>query len=212
MESQTKRLYFEDTYLREFDSRVTARDLHDCKPAVMLAETCFYPESGGQPADRGTLNGIEVLDVVEKNGEIWHVLEHELEAEEVRGIIDWDTRFDHMQQHAGQHVLSQSFYNLVRGETRSFHLGETTSTLEIGISKISDTDLERIELEANFWVFRNGEIKSYFVDEINIAEVPLRRPPKKSGKIRVVEIGGYDFSACGGTHPAYTGEIGLIKI
>jgi alanyl-tRNA synthetase len=117
-----------------------------------------------------------------------------------------------MQQHSGQHVLSQCFVEVLGGETRSFHLGDEVSTLEIGIGEISDADLERVESRANDVVFEDREIRTYFVSPERISSVPLRRPPKKEGPIRVVEVSGFDYSACGGTHCRRTGEIGLIKI
>jgi len=209
---ETKRLYFDDPYRTEFAARIIDRENYKGRPAVVLDQTCFYPESGGQPADHGYLNDIVVLDVQEHEGRIMHMLEEELSDEKITGRIDWTTRFDHMQQHAGQHVLSQCFFERLQGETRSFHLGQEVSTLEIGIQNITEAEKEKIEYRANQIVFANKEIKSYFVSEENIGRVPLRRPPKISGQIRVIEVDGFDYSACGGTHPNFTGEIGLIKI
>ena len=209
----TKRLYFEDVGRREFDARIQERLVHEGRPAVVLDQTAFYPESGGQPADGGKLGEAGVLYVFEDGERIVHVLDRELVgAGEVRGMVDWGRRFDHMQQHSGQHILSQCFVELLGGETRSFHLGEQLSTLEIGLSTVSETALEGVELRANEVVFEDREIKTYFVEADKVGTVPLRRPPKKEGTIRVVEVSGFDFSACGGTHCRRTGEIGLIKI
>jgi alanyl-tRNA synthetase len=208
----TRRLYFEDAYQREFRGRVLDQFVHQGRPAVILDQTCFYPESGGQPADRGSLGEVEVSHVFEDGDRIVHLLDRELSRTEVQGIIAWPRRFDHMQQHSGQHILSQCFVEILNGETRSFHLGEQAATLEIGLSAISDTDLERVEARANEIVFENREIKTYFVKAEEIDRVPLRRPPQKEGTIRVVEVSGFDFSACGGTHCRRTGEIGLIKV
>ncbi|MFA9453625.1 MAG: alanine--tRNA ligase-related protein [Candidatus Aminicenantaceae bacterium] len=212
MAIQTKRLYFDDPYQADFEAKVLDRRTHQEKPALILDQTCFYPEGGGQPADRGTLSGVTVLHVLEQDGEILHILEDEIPGDTVKGVIDWDTRLDHMQQHTGQHVLSQCFHRLLSGKTLSFHLGERLSTLEIALSSITDPDQDRIEACANRAVFQNREIKTYFVEGSEVSSVPLRRPPKKSGRIRVVEAVGFDYSACGGTHPRWTGEIGLIKI
>ena len=212
MGNVTKRLYFDDPYQFEFESIVMGREMHEGRPALVLEQTCFYPESGGQPSDKGTLNGIRVVRLLEREGEILHVLEQEVGSNSVRGKVHGDTRFDHMQQHSGQHVLSQCFLNLLNGGTRSFHLGNRISTLEIDIREISEEDIEKVERLANRIVFENREIKSYFVPEDRIKDVPLRRPPQKAGQIRVVEVSGFDHSACGGTHPYRTGEIGLIKI
>jgi len=207
-----KRIYFDDAYQVEFESKIIDRVKHNNRVALVLEQTCFYPESGGQPADKGTLNGVELIDVIEDKGRILHIVDQDIQEKKVKGKVAWKTRFDHMQQHAGQHILSQSFWELMQGKTMSFHLGQDVSTLEIDIQKISDLELEKVEEEANKVVFQNREIKTYFVDEDKMGEVPLRKPPKKSGVIRVVEVSDYDFSACGGTHPFRTGEIGLIKI
>lgn len=212
MNRVTKRLFYENPYQTEFKADVIETFTQGDKSAVILDQTCFYPESGGQPADAGNLNGIDVLDVYERNGEIVHVLAQPLKEEHVEGHIDWQRRFDHMQQHAGQHVLSQCFHELLNGTTRSFHLGVESSTLEIDIRNISDEEQEEIENRANQIIFQDREIKSYFVDEDQIEKVPLRKPPQKSGLIRVVEVSGFDYSACGGTHPFRTGEIGIVKI
>jgi len=208
----TKRLYFENPYQIEFEARVVERLSWREKPAVVLDQTCFYPESGGQPSDKGTLNGIEVLGVLEEDSKILHLLEDDISAEEVKGKIDWQTRFDFMQQHAGQHILSQSFHELYQAETLSFHLGEVTSTVEIDLRKVTEEEVERVETRANDIVFQDREIKSYFIPEEKISSIPLRKPPKKKGLIRVVEVTDFDYSACGGTHPSKTGEVGLIKI
>ncbi len=208
----TKRLYFEDPRRTEFAARVRQRKTFDGRPALVLDQTGFYPESGGQPYDLGTINGVEVVQVTEDGEEILHVLKEAVEADDVRGIVDWKRRFDHMQQHSGQHILSQAFVEILKGETKSFHLGAESSTLEIGIGAVSDESLDRVEGRANRVVFEDRLVKTSFVPPERIAEVPLRRPPKVEGVIRVVEVEGFDWSACGGTHVGRTGEIGLIKV
>ncbi len=219
----TRRLYFEDPYLEDFEAVVVARTEREGRPAVVLDRTAFYPESGGQPADRGTLGGVPVVDVVEApvggvggDERVVHVLESPLPEERagaaVRGSVDGRRRFDHMQQHTGQHILSQAFLEVLRGETRSFHLGPEVSTLEIGLRQASDDEIEAVERAANRVVFEDREVRTSFVPEERIHEIPLRRPPKVTGLIRIVEVAGYDWSACGGTHVRRTGEIGLIKI
>lgn len=211
--SETRRLYYEDAYLLEFEADVVERREHQGRPAAVLDRTAFYPESGGQPWDLGTLGGAAVLEVLDlDDGVILHVLDRAIESGRVRGAIDRARRFDHMRQHTGQHVLSQAFWELVKGETRSFHMGPELSTLEIGLSKIADADLDRVEDRANAVVWEDREVKTYALPEERIGEVPLRRPPKKSGLLRVVEVDGFDYSACGGTHVRRTGEIGLIRI
>jgi alanyl-tRNA synthetase len=209
---ETRRIYYEDAYLLEFEAEVVARTVHEGSPAVVLDATAFYPESGGQPWDRGTLGGVEVLKVLDLDGTILHVLKAEIAAGRAAGKIDRATRLDHRQQHTGQHVLSQAFWELLKGETLSFHMGPDISTLEIGLRAIDDAGCDRVEDRANAIVWEDREVKTYFVPEERIGEVPLRRPPKKQGLLRVVEVDGFDYSACGGTHVRRTGEIGLIRL
>ena len=209
---ETRRLYYEDAYLMEFDAEVVEKRIHEGSPAVILDRTAFYPESGGQPWDRGTLGEVEVLKVLDLDGAILHVLKSEIAGGTVRGRVDETARFDHMQQHTGQHILSQAFFETLKGETLSFHLGPGVSTLEIGLRAISEAEWDRVEERANAIVWEDREVKTYFVPEEKIGEIPLRRPPKKQGLLRVVEVDGFDYSACGGTHCRRTGEIGMIKL
>lgn len=209
---KTKKLYFENSYLAEFDARVVGRRAFEGQPAIILDQTAFYPEAGGQSCDRGTIDGVAVLQVLEDGEAIVHILERAIDADSVHGRIDWARRFDRMQQHSGQHILSQAFYEVVKGVTMSFHIGDEVSTLEIEVPKISDPDLDRVEARANAVLFEDREIKTYFVPEDRIGTIPLRKPPKKEGLIRVVEVSGFDYSACGGTHCRRAGEIGLIKV
>ena len=210
--NETRRLYFEDPYRVQFQADVVERSLAEGRSALVLSQTCFYPESGGQPSDKGTIEGVAVLKIFEDGDKIVHVLKADVAASQITGTIDWAVRFDHMQQHSGQHILSQAFYEIVKGETLSFHLGAEVSTVEIGIVKIHDDDLNRIERRANEMIFEDREIKTYFVAQDKIGGIPLRKPPKKQGLIRVVEVDGFDYSACGGTHCRRTGEVGLIKM
>ncbi len=210
--NSTQRLYFKDVYLTRFQAQIISRLIIEGAPAVVLDQTCFYPEGGGQPSDLGWLNEIPVKKVLEQDGEIIHLLETEIPEDTVNGKIDWEVRFDHMQQHAGQHILSQCFHELFQGKTLSFHLGKDISTLEIGLSNLSEEQLSAVERQANRMVFTDIPIKTYFVEPDRLDSVPLRKPPQKTGAIRVVEVAEFDYSACGGTHPCRTGEIGLIKI
>ncbi len=212
MKEGTKRLYLEGPYKVEFEAQVVEKVIWEQKPALILDQTCFYPESGGQPCDKGTINEVEVLKVLEDEARIIHLLAEDISSAKVTGKIEWQTRFDHMQQHSGQHILSQSFHELLGAETLSFHLGEANSSVEMGLRKISEEEVENVERRANEIVFQDREIKCYFIPEEKIESVPLRRPPKKKGLIRVVEVSDFDFSACGGTHVCRAGEIGLIKI
>lgn len=208
----TKRLYFENPYQADFKARVLEKRIFEHKPSLILDQTCFYPESGGQLSDKGAINSVRVFKVLEEGERIVHLLEEDIEAEEIRGKIDWETRFDYMQQHTGQHILSQSFYELFGAETLSFHLGEDLSTVEIDMRKVIEDDVERVERRANEIVFQNREIKTYFIPEERIGDIPLRKPPQKKGSIRVVEVADFDYSACGGTHCRRAGEVGIIKV
>jgi alanyl-tRNA synthetase len=212
MKEGTKRLYLESPYKVEFEAQVLEKMTWEQKPALILDQTCFYPESGGQPCDKGIINEVEVLKVLEDETRIIHLLAEDISSGKITGKIEWQTRFDHMQQHSGQHILSQSFHELLGAETLSFHLGEAISSVEMDLRKISEEEVENVERRANEIVFQDREIKCYFIPEEKIESVPLRRPPKKKGLIRVVEVLDFDFSACGGTHVRRAGEIGLIKI
>lgn len=209
---RTERLYFDDAYQVDFEARIVERKMVEGKPGLIVDRTCFYPESGGQPSDKGTISGVKVEDVIEEGERIVHIMEREVGGDKVKGHVDWEIRFDHMQQHTGQHILSQSFFRLFSAKTLSFHLGEQISTIEIDMRAISDEEIQKVEEEANTAVFEDIKVKTYFVPQEKISEVPLRKPPVKKGRIRVVEVSGYDYSACGGTHCRRSGEVGLIKI
>jgi len=208
----TERLYFKNPYRTEFEADVVERLIYEKKPALILNQTCFYPESGGQPADKGTIDGIEVVDVLEIDERVVHLIEREITATKIKGQINWSRRFDHMQQHSGQHILSQSFYELFGAETLSFHLGQEVSSIEVDLRNIKEEGVFRVEKRANEVIFQNRLIKTYFVKDNELKNIPLRKPPKKKGLIRIVEVSDFDYSACGGTHLKRTGEIGLIKI
>ena len=211
----TERLYYTDSYCVELDAVVQAATEQDGRPALVLDRTCFYPTSGGQPYDTGTLAGLSVVDVVAADGVVYHVLEQpadpSLVGQTVHGEIDWPRRFDHMQQHSGQHLISQAFDRLFGYETVSVHFGDAESTLDLDTAGVTPDELVRAEALVNEQVFRALPITAYFVDESEIDRVPLRRPPKVSGQIRIVEIEGADWSACGGTHVRTTAEIGPVK-
>lgn len=213
----TERLYFTDSYATEFDATLLALAEMDGQPAVQLDQTCFYPTSGGQPFDTGHLGQGRVVDVVAReDGAIWHLLDAALDGvavgQPLHGRIDWSRRYDHMQQHSGQHLLSQTFYRLFGYETASVHFGAVESTLDLDVASIEQAQVDDAERYANELVYAALPIKSYFVPERDLASVPLRRPPKVTGTIRIVEIEGFDYSACGGTHVRTTAEIGPVKL
>lgn len=210
-----ERLYYKDAYCADFAAQVTGRLVHQAQPAVRLDRSAFYPTSGGQPHDTGTLNGTAVVDVqVGADGAVLHLLAEPLPEEtvSVRGQIDWPLRYDHMQQHSGQHLLSQVFFRLLGLETVSVHFGDTLNTVDLEGPALSAAQLADIETAANEIVWENRPIRAYWVDEAARAKAPLRRAPAVQGATRIVEIGKFDWSACGGTHVRRTGEIGLISL
>jgi len=211
-----ERLYYEDSYLKEFRAKVLKKIKIDNQPAVVLDETAFYPTSGGQPYDKGVIQDVPVVEVVEEGDEIIHILKKELKEKinsEVVGKIDWKRRFDHMQQHLGQHILSGALIKLWNAETVSFHLGEEVCTLDIAKEKLIEEEAKKAEECANEIIFGNRPVKRYFVKgEEELKRLNLRKIPEKTGKIRIIEVKNFDFSACGGTHCRATGEVGMIKI
>lgn len=208
----TERLYYQDPYLREFTARVTARRTINGRPAVALDRTAFYPTGGGQPHDTGTLDDAAVTDVFTEDGVIWHVLADELAGEVVHGRLDWARRFDHMQQHTGQHILSQAFIVAQEAETVAFHLGATASTIDLNRADLGPDALAAVEAAANRVLDEARPVTAAFVAQEELAQLPLRRPPKVTEAIRVVQVAGFDWSACGGTHVANASQVGLIKI
>jgi alanyl-tRNA synthetase len=218
----TERLYYTDSYCTHFSARVVEHLTWDDHPAVVLDRTAFYPLSGGQPADRGALGGVVVLDVAvrEEDGAVIHVLERALPGVEVEGEVDWSCRFDHMQQHTGQHVLSAAFEQVLDADTVGFHLGAELSTVDINVARMDPAAVTQVEELANQVVWEDRAISVRVVDMSELAALRLRRPPAVKGPVRIVEIAGsskgsdrsFDVNPCGGTHLARTGEIGLIKV
>jgi alanyl-tRNA synthetase len=211
---KTHRLYYQDAYQRSFSARLIEQSTHAGQPAVVLDQTAFYPTGGGQPHDLGWLGGVEVLDVVEReaDGGVLHVLSTQIQVGELNGEIDWPRRFDHMQQHTGQHILSQAFARLIRAETIGFHLSGDTLTIDLDRGNLSLSLVEQVEDLANRLVFEDRPVTARFVTPDELERLPLRKPPKLEGDVRVVQVEGFDASACGGTHVSSTGQIGLIKI
>ena len=217
----TEHLYYSDPYLTHFEARVVERLVLNGSPAVALDRTAFYATGGGQPHDTGTLNGISVLDVVEReaDGALVHILgdppelDHGLQpGDPVQGQIDWARRFDHMQQHTGQHVLSQALVLTAEADTVGFHLSGDYSTIDLNSSTLHEEALASAEELANQIVFENRPVIGRFMEPGQVAALPLRKPPPAIDSVRIVQVEGFDWSACGGTHLAHTGEIGLIKV
>ena len=207
----TERLYYTDPYLTEFDSKVVAvRDVQG-RTGVVLDRTAFYPTSGGQPYDTGTLGEARVVDVVDDDHEIVHVLEGEAPSGAVTGRIDWRRRFEHMQQHTGQHVLSAAIERLCGARTQSFHLGTEAATIDLS-RELSVAEIAAAEDAANGVVWADRPVTISFVEADAAAALPLRKESVRGGTLRIVDIDGYDVSACGGTHVARTGGIGIIVV
>lgn len=206
----TERLYYNDCYRAVFDAAITG--ISDDRRHVRLERTAFYPASGGQGRDFGALNGIEVIDLVDTDGDIEHVLAEPMGAGEqvARGTINWARRYDHMQQHTGQHLLSAIFVEQLGYATLSFHMGEECSTIELGTVALSEADIERVEKRANELAWTSAPVTIAY-QEANAA-AGLRKASEREGMLRIVEIAGIDRSACGGTHVRSTAELTPIQV
>jgi alanyl-tRNA synthetase len=203
----TDRLYYNDGYLTEFRARVieASPDLR----RVYLDRTAFYPTSGGQPFDIGTLGGVRVNEVVDEDTRVAHILDAPLPDTEVSGSIDWHRRFDHMQQHTGQHLLSAVLIELFDAPTVSFHLGTESSNIEVS-GLLEPEEIRKAEQRANRIVYENRPVEVSFRDSSE--DLGLRKPTDREGVVRIVSIHNLDRSACGGTHVRATGEIGSLLI
>jgi alanyl-tRNA synthetase len=208
----TERLYYTEPYTTEFDAQVLRVDRHEGRRVAVLDRTAFYPTSGGQPFDTGRLGGAGVLEVLDaEDGTVLHVIDAEIAVGPVHGRIDWERRFDHMQQHTGQHVLSAAFDRLPGARTESFHLGAESSTIDLG-REVTPPEIERAEQEANRIVWEDRPVSIRFVDAAEAAKLPLRKEPARGGTLRLIDVQEFDISACGGTHVARTGAIGTIAV
>jgi alanyl-tRNA synthetase len=208
-----ERLYYADSYLWEFQGMVVDARQDGEKWHVRLDQSAFYPTSGGQPHDTGTLNDVPVVDVFIEDGAVFHTVTKPLSiGEKVVGHIDAKRRLDFMQQHCGQHILSRCFEDLMDVETVGFHLGAEWVTIDLNVQRLSWADIERAEWRANEVVWENRPVSARFVTPEELVHFSLRRPPKVTEDIRIVSIEGFDDNACGGTHPSATGAVGAIKV
>lgn len=209
----SERLYYTDPYLVEFDAVVREVSRQEDRWKIVLDRTAFYPTSGGQPFDTGTIGEAIVLDVFDQeDGTIGHLIDRELETNtRVRGHVDWSRRFDHMQQHTGQHLLSAAFDREAGAKTVSFHLGTTASTIDLD-KELSADQIARVEDIVNRVLWEDREVCVKFVTASEAAKLPLRKEPAREGDLRIIDIKDYDLSACGGTHVRRTGGIGVIAI
>jgi len=208
LELHTERLYYSDCYLTEFTARVVGSAKHG--GTVYLDRTAFYPASGGQPQDTGVLDGQRILEVIDEGDRIAHVLGGPVRSEVVEGRIDWDRRYDHMQQHTGQHLLSAVLVELFEFQTVSFHLGSEVSTIDLATRELTARQIEAAEQGANEIVREARNVTVAFQDSDSVGG--LRKPAHRDGTLRIVIIEGLDRSACGGTHVHSTAELGPIQI
>ncbi len=208
----TDRIYYTEPSRRSFEATITRVSEHNGRPAVVLNRTAFYPTSGGQPSDTGRLGPASVVEIIDEDDDILHVVSEPLPAGlVVRGEIDWLRRFDHMQQHTGQHVLSAALDRLFENRTTSFHMGVETSTIDVA-REATPAEIERAVDESNRVVWEDREVSVRFVSADEAARLPLRKEPVREGTLRLVEISDFDLSACGGTHVSRTGAIGMIAV
>lgn len=212
----TERLYYSDSHLIEFDARVV--DLTDRVSgwtAVVLDRTAFYPTGGGQPSDTGTLNGARVVECIDDGDKgVLHVVQGAAPARDavVHGRIDWSRRLDHMQQHTGQHILSQAFITLFNAPTKSFRVLETSCEIDVDLNNPTSDVIERAVELANNVVWEDRAITIRSVSSAEAAALPLRKDPARDGDLRLIEIEGFDLTPCGGTHAYRTGEVGMIAV
>lgn len=209
-----QKIYYQDVYRKQFYAKgIKQVQDENGKWYILLSETAFYPTGGGQPHDLGTLNGVNVTNVEELDGEIRHFIEGPISnTEEIKGAIDWSRRFDHMQQHAGQHILTASFVQLFGAETVSFHLGKETSTIDLQVDKLTAEMVVKAEQLANQIILENRSIETKWVTKEEADQYKLRKELSVSENIRLVIIPEFDYNGCGGTHPRSTGEVASIKI
>jgi alanyl-tRNA synthetase len=210
----TERLYYDDSHLTVFDARVVGVASRDGGVReVRLDRTAFYPTGGGQPSDTGALGAARVVECVDMEEEgVLHLVEGEAPAagEEVRGVVDWPRRFDHIQQHTGQHLLSQAFVELFGAQTRGFRMTVDAAEVDVDLASPSDEKVERAVGRANQVVWEDRAVRVRRVTPEEAARLPLRKDSAREGVLRVIEIEGFDFSPCGGTHAKRTGEVGLV--
>jgi len=204
----TERLYYQDCYLQEFRARVL--ETSDDGRRVYLDRTAFYPTSGGQPFDTGTLGGANVIEVIDEEERVAHLLDAPIVAGEVDAQIDWARRFDHMQQHSGQHLLSAVLEELFKISTVSFHLGAEVCTIDVAAPALTSVQIDQCEVRCAEIVGEARPLAITFEDAA--ADLGLRKESQRSGTLRIIAIQELDRSACGGTHVRTTAEIGLVLI
>ena len=214
--STTERLYYTDSHLTEFEARVVAvTERVSGWVAVTLDRTAFYPTGGGQPSDTGALNEARVVECIDAEDEgVLHVLQGRSLAvgATVKGIVDWPRRLDHIQQHTGQHILSQAFISLFKAETRGFRMLDHYSEIDIALDAPTEEKIDRAVELANRIIWENRPLHIRQVTKEEAAHLPLRKDSAREGELRLIEIEGFDLTPCGGTHAQRSGEVGLIAV
>lgn len=213
----TNRLYYDNAYLTAFDAAVIAAREKDGAYEIALDQSAFYPTSGGQPYDTGTLGGAQVTDVSVEDNVVWHRVSEKIAVgETVHGEIDWPRRFDHMQQHGADHVLAGACYELFGGVTIGLHLGETESSIDMtlpgGRTHLSEIEIDRLETLVNSRIQRDDPVRCWFPSEEELPSLPLRKKPTVTEHVRIVAFGDYEMVACGGTHPNTAAQLGVVKV
>jgi len=209
----TDRLYYRDSFLREFDAHVISCEPDGDRWRVILDRTAFYPTSGGQPYDTGTLGTAKVLEVLDDESEnVIHFTDRAVPSGPIHGQIDWERRFDHIQQHTGQHLLSAAFIELFKLQTVSFHLGREISTIDLAAPAVDQRQLESAERRTNEIIFDDRPVNILFGTAQELAAAGIRKQVDREGVLRAIEIEGFDRQPCGGTHVSRTGQIGMILL
>ncbi|MFI8578230.1 DHHA1 domain-containing protein [Rossellomorea aquimaris] len=210
----TVKQYYQDAYMKSFQTSIQDQQQDESGCYVVLEQTAFYPTGGGQPHDTGMLKDKWITNVEEVNGEIRHYIEEPFKdiSGVFEGQIDWERRFDHMQQHAGQHFLSAAFAEAFQYETISFHLGKEFLTIDLDVSDINESDALQAEALANRIIREGRPIETKWITEAELSDYPMRKQPSVTDEIRLVIIPDFDYNGCGGTHPRSTSEVGAIKI
>lgn len=210
--TETRRLYYEDAYIKKFTAVVLECREEKNGYGILLDQSAFYPEGGGQPSDRGMLDGTEVVDVKEKCGELIHFTKEPVEkGRKITGSIDWGRRFDLMQQHSGEHMVSGLIHEKYGYDNVGFHMGSDTVTIDFN-GPLNMDELLAVEKEVNQKVWENAEVEIWYPSARELESLPYRSKKELTGKIRIVRFPGADLCACCGTHVKQTGEIGVIKI
>jgi len=212
MSETTERLYYRDSFLREFEAQVISCEKDGERWKIVLDRTAFYPTSGGQPYDTGKLGDVPVVEVADVEHKVVHYASAAIPVGPVHGVIDWPRRIEHMQQHTGQHLLSAAFIELFEFQTVSFHLGRGISTIDLDTPAVKAEHLEKAERRVNEVIFEDKPVVIRFGTAEELAEAGIRKKVEREGILRAIDVEGFDRQPCGGTHLERTGQAGLLLI